>query len=103
MGVIVEEMTLEKAGNFPNPFSDETVIFFTLGFEPDEVEVRIYTVSGRLIRKITGYGVWGYNEIPWNGRDESENEVAKGVYIYRITVTKDGETIEKTNKLVIIQ
>ena len=104
MGVIVEEMNLDKVANYPNPFSDGTVFIFSTGFTPDEVSIRIYTVSGRLIKEINGSAIgWGYNEIHWDGRDQQGNPVANGTYLYRIAVIKDEEKIEQVKKLVVIR
>jgi hypothetical protein len=104
MGVITEELKMERVVNYPNPFSDETKFIFTLWFVPNEVEVRIYTLSGRLIKKIMKYDVvWGYNEIHWNGADDNNNKIANGTYIYKLIATKDADKIEKINKLVIIK
>jgi len=104
MGIIVEEDTLEKVTNYPNPFSDGTTFIFNPGFFPDDVLIKIYTLSGRLIRQIDKSDAgWGYNEIYWDGKDEKGNPLGNGTYLYRITVTKDDEKIERVKKLVIIR
>ena len=104
MGVITKELKMERVINYPNPFSDEMKFIFTLWFVPNEVEVKIYTLSGRLIKKIIKHDAgWGYNEISWNGTDDNNNKLANGTYIYKLTVAKDADKIEKINKLIIIR
>ena len=42
--------------------------------------------------------------IPWDGLDDFGDQLAKGVYIYHVKVrTPDGETADKTEKLVILR
>lgn len=109
-------------GNFPNPFSDKTFFAYEiLGSPVEEVEFRIYTVSGRLIqnfkfpsseaREIYGFqfggtGVptaIGYHEIWWDGTDRDGNEVANGVYFYKFSVKREGKTQNYTGKIARIR
>ncbi|OGS28063.1 MAG: hypothetical protein A2297_02220 [Elusimicrobia bacterium RIFOXYB2_FULL_48_7] len=43
-------------------------------------EVSIYTISGRLIKKLTGS-----TEISWDGTNKDNEKVPRGIYIYTIT------------------
>ncbi|MFC1510824.1 hypothetical protein ACFL5U_00345 [Candidatus Margulisiibacteriota bacterium] len=104
--IVVASDTLlgQLRGNYPNPFSpsvkgEPTKIAYDL-FQDADIEVLIYNVTGRLIRKLsaasgskTGQvgdgGAQGYNEVTWDGQDESGNIVANGVYIYMLV--KQGE------------
>jgi len=72
-----------------------------------EVQIQILTVSGRLAKTINqsvqcdGFRSKG---IPWDGRDDFGDQLAKGVYIYVLKVrTPDGLTAEKIEKLVILK
>ena len=64
------------------------------------VALRIYDVSGRLV-KILAEGVWdaGPHTITWNGFNNKGNQVASGVYFYRLE-TKD---FVKTHKMIILK
>ena len=71
------------------------------------VQIQIYTVSGKLVKNINetvnteGFRV---NNIFWNGKDTFGDQLAKGVYIYRVAVTDiNGASAEKTEKLVILR
>ncbi len=109
-------------GNFPNPFSDRTFFAYEiLGSPVEEVEFKIYTVSGRLIqnfkfpssdvREIYGFQVGGtgvptaigYHEIWWDGTDREGNEVANGVYFYKFSVKRDGKVQNYTGKIARIR
>ena len=72
-----------------------------------ETQIQIMTVSGRLVRTINemvttdGFRSSG---IPWNGLDEFGDQLAKGVYVYRVKVTSPtGKVAEKLEKLVILK
>jgi hypothetical protein len=70
-------------GNVPNPFNPMTVIHYELpGSSP--VGLRIYDVSGRLVRTLLDSAVQhaGHHTQPWDGRDDRGRPVASGVYFY---------------------
>jgi hypothetical protein len=88
--------------NHPNPFTDETIIAYTLSDQAEQVTIRVYTAAGRLIRSFDYAGEMGYLEHDWDGRDEFGNEVANGVYYLKFEAIKATErikTIEKMAKL----
>jgi len=67
-------------GSYPNPFSNETQIHFTL---PDagNVQVDIYGIDGRLVKNLySGLAFSGYNQLQWT---PSNNE--SGLYICKIS------------------
>ncbi len=106
--IITGDFQIQIFGNYPNPFAESTIIALQI-ISPnvlDELEVKIYTVSGRLIRKITSLEQYpdeqwdpGYHEIEWNGRDDDGVKVANGVYFAVLRAKLRGESIEKTLKL----
>ncbi len=84
--VVPADLTLESVLNYPNPVSDHTVFTFTLSREAF-IQIKIYTVTGRCIRKLDGHGQQGFNQFPpegWDGRDEEGDFVANGVYLYKV-------------------
>ena len=102
-------ITLDNVLNYPNPFVNYTEFWFNHNKpnEPLEVQVQIFTVSGKLIKTInqqvqtTGNLV---RNIVWNGFDDFGNKLGKGVYIYKLKVTSTISNIssEKYEKLVIL-
>ena len=105
--VVTETSTLQitELMNYPNPFRDQTAFTFFLNAEA-EVEIKIYTLSGRLIRTLDGIpGRPGYNQVTWDGRDALGEEVANGIYLYKIVARArlNGElhATEKIEKLAI--
>ncbi len=94
--------------NYPNPFAHQTQFTFNLlGAKiPDDLKIKIYTIAGRLIQVIN---VWpgdlriGFNRVPWDGRDRDGDEIANGVYFYKISMTVDGKSQEVIQKLAIVK
>jgi flagellar hook assembly protein FlgD len=88
--------------NYPNPFSTSTKFVFTLtGSEvPDEMIIQIMTVTGKVVREITedqlGPIHIGRNisQYAWDGRDEFGDQLANGVYLYRVLTQIKGEDIK---------
>lgn len=103
------ELTLEHVLNYPNPFVDYTEFWFNHNrpFEPLEVQVQIFTVTGKVVKTInqtvTTTGFLSRN-ITWDGRDDFGDRIGKGVYVYKITVksTLTNKKTEKFEKLVIL-
>ena len=75
--------------NFPNPFNPETWIPYQLS-EDSLVSVSIYDTIGRLIRTLPlGYQSAGFyysqgRAAYWDGRNETGESVASGVYFYQL-------------------
>jgi hypothetical protein len=78
--------------NYPNPFNPSTTIAYNLP-GPSIVELRVYDVSGRLVRTLQN-GIAGEDrhEVVWDGRDDSGRAVASGVYFYRLVAGTHSET-----------
>lgn len=94
--------------NYPNPFRTETSFTFLLtGFEPpQEVEIKVYTVAGRLIRKLSYPASSmriGYNALKWDGRDEDGDELANGVYFYKVITHFTDETSETIGRMAVMR
>ena len=100
---VISKLRLLRVMNYPNPMSHQTDFTFLLT-QPAEVEVKIYTVAGRLIRAFhQGWASAGFNTIRWYGRDEEGDDIANGVYIYKIRASNDSEQTEAVSKLMIMR
>lgn len=87
--------------NYPNPFERETDIAFVVTSTADLATVKIYTVSGRLIRTLEYPQAINFVTIHWDGRDEDGKEVANGVYYYKVTLKREGKkNIIETGKMM---
>lgn len=103
-GLIVQHVL-----NYPNPFSDETQFTCQIN-APAEIEIKIFTVRGRLIKTLRHYHAGNstfFASPPWDGTDEDGDRIANGTYIYKLIAKTDiGGTfqqVEKMSKLVIMR
>ncbi|MCH8272066.1 MAG: T9SS type A sorting domain-containing protein, partial [Candidatus Marinimicrobia bacterium] len=101
-----EDLAIERVYNYPNPMLSESTDFTFYLTQPAEVvEISIYTVAGRLIRKIQDYSAVsvGFQTIRWDGTDEVRDRIANGIYIYRLRAKSSltGRWEEVLEKLAI--
>jgi len=93
---VVTQASLGNILNYPNPFSTSTCFVYTMtGDEPPaRFNLQIMTVSGRVVREITqaefGYFRTGTHQSDycWDGKDQYGDQLANGVYLYRIMAKK---------------
>ncbi|WP_240676169.1 type IX secretion system sortase PorU [Botryobacter ruber] len=102
-------LALNHLLNHPNPFSTRTTFHFdhNRAGENLEVQVQIFTISGKLVKTLetTSYASKAHlAEITWDGRDEYNDILARGVYVYKVSVRsqQDGSKTSKFEKLVIL-
>ena len=75
--------------NYPNPFNPETWIPYQLS-EPSEVMIRIYNARGQLVRTFSlgqreaGYYIDRTRAAYWDGRNDTGEKVASGMYFYQL-------------------
>ena len=109
--VVIDDTALEvrNALTFPNPMVDDCSFRYELSRDA-EVSLRIYSVAGRLIKKFEPVqGRVGYNVFSehWDGRDSSGDNVANGVYLYKISAksyqSEETVTAESIGKLIVAQ
>lgn len=104
------DLILSNVLNYPNPFINYTEFWFNHNKpnESLEVQVQIFTVSGKLIKtlnqSVQSDGLLS-REISWNGLDDFGNKIGKGVYVYKLHVRSQisNAKAEKFEKLVILQ
>ena len=93
----VFDMTCQPRVISPNGnlYLGTTDITFDLG-SPSTVAVRIYGVSGNLIRELVKNLRLnaGLNTVRWDGRDRDNRVVRDGIYI--VVIEADGHTANKT-------
>ena len=109
-------IALKNVLNYPNPFTDNTCFQFnhSLGNIPLDVKVDIYTITGQKVKSIEA--LWTGAEtlqlgdcISWDGNDDFGDPLARGIYLYRISVSTGINTSQpiigesKFEKLVILK
>jgi hypothetical protein len=105
---------LKHVLNYPNPFTTTTNFQFehNLAGQLMDIQVSIFSVSGKLVKIINqsllpeGYRV---TDITWDGKDEFGDQLARGVYIYKVKVrgtSLSGQQVSSESnfeKLVILK
>ncbi len=82
-GMVPAEFAL--AQNFPNPFNASTTLAFQLPVA-SHVELSIYSISGQRIRTlISDFLPAGYHRRQWDGRNQQNEPVASGAYLYQLS------------------
>jgi len=104
LGIAEDEETVQPqfslCQNLPNPFSDKTVIRFSIK-QRAKGNLTIYNIAGRKVRewqlaashssRVTGLGC--------NGKDMMGQEVRCGIYLY----TRTSGTYSETKKLILLK
>lgn len=104
--IVSSEVKLLNVYNYPNPTSGETYFTFKLTQIPDKIKIRIFTITGRLIKEIEVPSAnlnYDFNKVYWDGRDEDGDIVGNGVYIYKVILTAGSETHDVIQKLAIVR
>ncbi|HPT71906.1 MAG TPA: T9SS type A sorting domain-containing protein [Candidatus Cloacimonadota bacterium] len=69
---------------YPNPFTSTANIRYTLS-KSNEVNISIYNLKGQLVKTISNpQSKTGINSISWDGKDQSGEDTAAGIYFCKI-------------------
>ena len=70
---------------------------------PASVGVAVWDLSGRRVRRVyAGRDDVGAYERVWDGRDESGQLVPPGLYLYRVSVETDHQTVQQAGLLHVV-
>lgn len=100
---VINESSITHFYPYPNPFTTQMRFVFTLtgSSVPDQLQIQILTVSGKVVRAISlaelGPIRIGTNisEFAWNGCDQYGDRLANGVYFYQVIAKLNGQSIKK--------
>ena len=89
----------ELLQNVPNPFNPTTEVEFALP-KAGKVNLSVYNVLGQhVVNLVDDYMNAGYQSVTWYGTDYAGNEVASGVYFYKLRA--DG--FSATKKMLLLK
>ncbi len=90
--------TLQLSQNYPNPFNPATVISFQLP-QPGDVHLVVFNLLGQVVRTLASQNYpAGLHQVRWDGTDQFGNQVASGIYYYRLAAA--GMTRARKMKLL---
>jgi hypothetical protein len=99
---VINESTISNVLNYPNPFSTATHFVFTLtgSAQPEYFKIQVMTITGKVVREITMDDIGSMNigrnvtQYAWDGKDTYGDQLANGVYLYRMVAKLDGDYIK---------
>jgi len=91
----------ELRQNSPNPFNAATAITFWIppGMEMESLRLSIYNLAGQKVRSWHLAGVAGERRLVWDGRGQRGQQVASGVYIYRL----EGRDVALSRRMLLVR
>jgi len=83
---------------YPNPFSSETAIDFTVNNQ-DNLSLSIYSIEGKLVRRLIDDNKLsnGNYKIIWDGCDGKGNKLTSGTYVYKFK----GDNLNNSGKIIL--
>jgi hypothetical protein len=98
-GEVQMPQAYDLIGNYPNPFNSSTRISFAIANKAF-VDLDVFDVTGRIVRRLAQAEFpAGKHELIWNGQDDFGQNVASGIYFYRIKV----DNYIEVNKTTLIK
>ncbi len=99
---VINAASVTNVLNYPNPFSTSTQFVFTLtgSEQPEYFKIQIMTITGKVVKEITNDELGTLNigrnvtKYAWNGKDTYGDQLANGVYLYRVVAKIDGDYID---------
>jgi hypothetical protein len=89
--------------NYPNPFSENTSIDFTLS-EPAQVKLTVYNITGQVVAVLTNRKYQsGLHQISWAPGETQNQVLSEGVYFYRIEVNSCAYSESQTRKMMLVK
>jgi hypothetical protein len=96
---LVENQSIQLFQNYPNPFSYTTTIAYSVGRNASSVELKIYDVSGRLVKQFDNQTIRLSDKISWDGCDDYGKKLSSGVYFYKLETLQSN----KIKKMIILR
>lgn len=94
------------AQNYPNPFNAGTVIKYSL-VNSGEVSLVIHDLLGReVVSLVKGRQSAGTHTVQWFGQDNKGQDVASGIYFYKLTLRSSdgtGSPVNLTKRLLYLK
>ena len=83
---------------YPTLCNSHLNIYFSVGSEGSEAKLRIYSVSGRLVKEFSNAEIQSFNPVIWQGDDNSGSSLPAGVYFVKLE-SGDFKAVKKVTLL----
>jgi subtilisin family serine protease len=95
--------TLTNVMNFPNPASGSHTKFGFTTSETGNIQIKVFSLNGRLQRTLTDTATEGANTITFDLKDDSGHPLKNGTYFYVVAFTTDsGQKTQAKGKLSVL-
>ncbi|MFZ5980715.1 MAG: T9SS type A sorting domain-containing protein, partial [Candidatus Zixiibacteriota bacterium] len=92
-------ISYELTQNYPNPFNPSTQIEFSLP-EAGYVQLEVFNILGRKVRQLVNQRLSaGVHRVTFDGRSESNQPLASGIYLYRLTT----DNFTESKKMILLK
>jgi hypothetical protein len=107
-----KDLSIQFFACHPNPFTaatrqDGTMTTIRFAFmltdAANDVQLTIYTVTGRPIKTWKSSNMIGYQEISWDGRDHDGYRIANGTYYAKLIVKNKSKKLKKLIKIAKLE
>ena len=99
---LVDGLSLASVLVHPHPVWQSAAFTFVLS-HPAEVRVEIYSLSGRLVRRLESVSLpAGFGRIPWDARNQAGSSLASGTYLYRLIARAGALQARHIHPLVVL-
>ncbi len=97
-GELPTEFALEQ--NYPNPFNPNTTIWYDIP-QRSHVRLDVFNVLGQKVTTLVDEETDpGHHFEEWDGQADGGNQVASGIYFYRLTA---GDNVVMTKKMMLLK
>ncbi len=101
--VVTSDLMIASPLVFPNPVLRDAHFTYLLS-QAARVTIRIYSVAGRLVRRIeNASGAPGYNQSSWDGLDHDGNPLGNGTYLYVISARNGDQSATARKPLIVLR
>jgi TolB protein len=111
---VASELTLTGITNYPNPFDpnkETTKIRYRLGADVDELKIRIYDITGSIVKNFTncptqgeGASIWDkFQDVDWDGRNDRGDLVVNGIYPFEVIARLGDKTVSGKGKIAVLK
>jgi len=99
-GELIPNVT-KLIGNYPNPFNPTTTISFSVTQTSSFVNIDIFNIKGQRIKQLEIRNLnIGINNIMWDGKNNNNEPVASGIYLYQLNVN---DTVIDSRKCLLLK
>lgn len=101
--VAVPALGISEFVPFPNPARLSSRLRYRLAGPVDSVEIRIYDVASRLVRKLSGDTNAGRQTVEWQLDNDAGRGVANGVYLVKMTASGGGREVSARTRIAVMR